>query len=146
MAEIDEKDRLILNTLRENSSLSIQKISRKTGIPIATVHHRLKRLRAEGVIKKYTIVIDHTKFGKRLVAHILIKATPKSDHVVLLQKLMKHESVEDGSAITGAFDVMIKVRVADVDELDRFVLKYLRTFDEIATSETMIAFRNIMKE
>ena len=146
MEGIDEKDRLILETLRANSSLSIQKISRKTGIPIATVHHRLKRLRAEGVIRKYTIVIDHTKFGKRLVAHVLIKATPKSDHIALLQKLMKHELVEDGSAITGAFDVMIKVRVADVDELDRFVLKYLRTFDDIATSETMIAFRNIVKE
>ena len=145
MAEIDEKDRLILNTLKENSSLSIQKISRKTGIPIATVHHRLKRLRAEGVIKKYTIVIDQPKLGRKLVAHVLIKAIPKSDHVALLEKLMKHESVEDGSAITGAFDIVIKVRVADVDELDTFVLKYLRTFDEIATSETMIAFRNITK-
>jgi len=145
MEEIDEKDRLILSTLKENSSLSIQKISRKTGIPIATVHHRLKRLRAEGVIKKYTIVIDQLKLGRKLVAHVLIKAIPKSDHITLLEKLMKHESVEDGSAITGAFDVMIKVRVADVDELDKFVLKYLRTFDEIATSETMIAFRNITK-
>jgi DNA-binding Lrp family transcriptional regulator len=145
MEGIDEKDRLILNTLKENSSLSIQKISKKTGIPIATVHHRLKRLRADGIIKKYTIVIDQVKLGRKLVAHVLIKATPKSDHVVLLEKLMKHESVEDGSAITGAFDVMIKVRVADVDELDQFVLKYLRTFDEIATSETMIAFRNITK-
>jgi DNA-binding Lrp family transcriptional regulator len=145
MEGIDEKDRLILNTLKENSSLSIQKISKKTGIPIATVHHRLKRLRADGIIKKYTIVIDQVKLGRKLVAHVLIKATSKSDHVVLLEKLMKHESVEDGSAITGAFDVMIKVRVADVEELDQFVLKYLRTFDEIATSETMIAFRNITK-
>lgn len=146
MYEIDEKDKHILEVLKGNSSLSIQKIARKTGIPIATVHHRLKKLKAAGVIKKYTIIIDHTKFGKRLVAHILIKATPKSDHIVLLEKLMKHESVEDGSAITGAFDVMIKVRVADVDELDRFVLKFLRTFDEIAQTETMIAFRNIVKE
>jgi DNA-binding Lrp family transcriptional regulator len=143
---LDEKDIVILETLRENASLSIQKIARKTSIPIATVHHRLKRLRAEGIIKKYTIIIDQTKLGKKLVAHILIKATPKSDHIALLEKLMKHEEVEDGSAITGPFDVMIKVRVKDVDDLDQFVLKYLRTFDEIAQTESMIAFRNMSKE
>jgi DNA-binding Lrp family transcriptional regulator len=144
--KVDEKDLAVLETLKEDSSLSIQKIARKTGIPIATVHHRIKKLAGEGIIKKYTIVMDKAKLGKRLVAHVLIKAAPKSDHIVLLEKLMKHAEVEDGSAITGAFDVLIKVRVADVDDLDQFVLKYLRTFDEIAQTESMIAFRNMTKE
>jgi len=143
---IDEKDLAILETLRGDSSLSIQKIARKTGIPIATVHHRLKRLLSDGIIKRFTIVLDKAKLGKRLVAHVLIKAAPKSDHIRLLEKLMRHDAVEDGSAITGPFDVMIKIRVADVEELDHFVLKFLRTFDEIATTESMIAFRNITKE
>ncbi|NYZ73622.1 Lrp/AsnC family transcriptional regulator [Candidatus Micrarchaeota archaeon] len=143
---IDEKDLAILETLKEDSSLSIQKIARKTSIPIATVHHRLKRLKREGIIRRYTIIIDKAKLGKRLVAHVLIKAAPKSDHIALLEKLMKHAEVEDGSAITGPFDIMIKVRVADIDDLDQFVLKYLRTFDEIAQTESMIAFRNITKE
>ncbi len=146
MEGIDEKDITILEVLKENSSLSIQKISRKTGIPIATVHHRLKKLKADGIIKKFTIVIDKAKLGRKLVAIVLIKAAPKSDHIALLEKLMKHAEVEDGSAITGPFDVLIKVRVADVEDLDQFVLKYLRTFDEIAQTESMIAFRNITKE
>ena len=145
MSEIDEKDNAILEVLKGDSSLSIQKIGRRTGIPIATVHHRLKKLIAERIITRYTIDIDRAKLGKTLVAHILIKATPKSDHIELLEKLMKHDEVEDGSAITGAFDVLIKVRVADIDDLDQFVLKYLRTFDEIAQTESMIAFRNIGK-
>jgi DNA-binding Lrp family transcriptional regulator len=144
--EIDERDSLILDTLKADSSLSIQKIARKTGIPIATVHHRIKKLVGAGVIEKYTIAIDKAKLGKRLVAHVLIKAVPKTNHITLLEKLMKHAEVEDGSAITGAFDVLIKVRVADMDDLDQFVLKYLRTFDEIASTESIIAFRNMTKE
>lgn len=146
MEGIDEKDIAIMEVLKDNASLSIQKIAKKTGIPIATVHHRLKRLKAEGIIKKYTIVVDKAMLGKKLVALVLIKAAPKSDHIALLEKLMKHAEVEDGSAITGPFDVLIKVRVADVDDLDQFVLKYLRTFDEIAQTESMIAFRNITKD
>ena len=146
MHGIDDKDLAILEALKKDSSLSIQKIAKKTGIPIATVHHRLKKLQGEGVIKKYTIVIDPVRLGKKLVAHILVKAMPKTDHIALLEKLMKHEFVEDGSAITGQFDVLIKVRVADVDELDQYVLKHLRTYDEIAQTDSMIAFRNMVKE
>ncbi|VVC04470.1 putative HTH-type transcriptional regulator [Candidatus Bilamarchaeum dharawalense] len=146
MFQLDEKDEAILDVLRENSSLSIGKIARKTGIPIATVHHRIKKLRAEGIIKKYTIIIDQVKLGKKMIAHVLIKAMPKIDHIALLEKLMKHDQVEDGSAITGEFDLIIKVRVTDIDGLDYFVLKFLRTFDEISQTESMIAFRNIVKE
>lgn len=146
IVEIDDKDRHILGTLKSNSSLSMQMIAKKTGIPVATVHHRIKKLNAEGIIKRYTIDIDEAKLGRKMVVHVLIKATPKSDHTVLLEKLMKHEWVEDGSVITGAFDVIIKVRLADVDALDQFVLKFMRTFDEIAETQTMIAYRNIMKE
>ncbi|MBI5051383.1 Lrp/AsnC family transcriptional regulator [Candidatus Micrarchaeota archaeon] len=145
MNKFDEKDFAILDVLKENSSLSIQKIARKTGIPIATVHNRIKRLKAEGVITKYSVVLDKTKFGKKLVAYVLIKATPKSDHIKLLNELMPHPYIEDGSAVTGGFDVLIKVRVADVDELNSLVLKHLRTFNEISETQTMIAFRNIVK-
>ena len=144
-SKFDEKDDAILEVLKENSSLSIQQIARKTSIPIATVHNRIKRLKAGGVIKKYTIIIDKAKLGRKMVAYVLIKATPKTDHIALLHHLIKHDLVEDGSAITGEFDLIIKVRIADVDELDRFVLKHLRTFNEIAQTQTMIAFQNIVK-
>lgn len=143
--QFDEKDDAILQVLRDNSSLSIQQIAKKTGIPVATVHNRIKRLKAEGVIQKYTVVINKAKLGRKMVAHILIKAMPKTDHIALLNTLIRHDLVEDGSAITGAFDLLVKVRVADIDELDRFVLKYLRTFSEVAQSETMLAFQNISK-
>lgn len=143
---IDERDQAILDVLQENSSLSIQKIARRTGIPIATVHHRIKWLRSQGIIKKYTIALDRSKIGGKMVAYVLLKATPKSDHIELLEKLMPNPQIEDGSAITGAFDLILKVRVADVEDLDHFVLKYLRTFEDIAQTETMIAFRNIVKE
>lgn len=145
VVEIDEKDRLILDTLKANSSLSMQMIAKKTGIPVATVHHRIKKLRAGGIIKRYTIDIDEAKLGRKMVVHVLIKATPKSDHTALLEKLMAHEWVVDGSVITGAFDIIIKVRLADVEALDQFVLKFMRTFDEIAETQTMIAYRNLAK-
>lgn len=145
MEAIDEKDYAILDVLKVNSSLSIKQISKKTGIPVATVHNRIKKMKANGIITGYTINIDKAKLGKKMVAYVLIKAAPKADHIEILEKVVKHDAVEDGSAITGAFDLILKIRLADIEELDQFVLKHLRTFNEISETQTMIAFRNIVK-
>lgn len=145
MRPLDEKDLTILDVLKENSSLSIQKIAKKTGIPIATVHNRIKHMKAEEIISRYTIKINHAKLGKKMVAYTLIKAAPKSDHIKLLHAITKHAAVEFGSAVTGAFDLILVVRVADIDELNSIVLKYLRTFGEVAETQTMIAFESIEK-
>lgn len=143
--EIDDRDHAILDVLKENSALSIGKIARKTGIPIATVHNRIKRMKAQGIIAKYTVKLDAAKLGKKMVAYVLIKAAAKSDHIKLLHAISKHAAVEFGSAVTGAFDLIIVVRVADVDELNGVVLKYLRTFDAVAETQTMIAFESVEK-
>lgn len=145
MEALDEKDYSILETLKSNSSLSIKQISKKTLIPVATVHNRIKKMKANGIITGYTIKIDKAKLGKKMVAYVLIKAIPKADHIEMLEKIVKHDAVEDGSAITGAFDLILKIRLADIDELDKFVLKYLRTFAEVGETQTMIAYRNISK-
>ncbi len=145
MEALDEKDYSILDVLKTNSSLSIKQISKKTLIPVATVHNRIKKMRANGIITGYTIKIDKAKLGKKMVAYVLIKAVPKADHIDMLERIVKHEAVEDGSAITGAFDLIIKIRLADIDELDKFVLKHLRTFNDIAETQTMIAYRNISR-
>lgn len=145
MDTLDEKDLMILEVMRENSKLSMNKIARKTGIPLATVHHRIKRLEREGIIKKYTIILDKKKLGKKMVAYVLIKATPKSDHIKLLHSVSKHAAIEFSSAVTGAFDLILIVRVADIDELNAVVLKYLRTFDEVSETQTMIAYESVEK-
>ena len=65
---MDSKDEKILEVLRENSRLSAQQISRKTLIPITTVHNRMKKLVTEGIIKKFTIDVNPVKIGKTLAA------------------------------------------------------------------------------
>lgn len=145
MYALDEKDLSILEVMRENAKLSMNKIARKTGIPLATVHHRIKKLERDGIIQKYTIILDKKKLGKKMVAYVLIKATPKSDHIKLMNAVSKHPTIEFASAVTGAFDVILLVRVADIEELNAVVLKYLRTFDEVSETQTMIAYESVEK-
>ncbi len=145
MIGIDEKDSAIIEVLLQDSSLSIQKIAHKTGIPIATVHNRIKKLKKEGIIKKYTVSLDKEKLGGSITAYVLIKSMPRIDLGPLLVKLMRHAHVEEGAALAGEFDIILKVRVEKIQDLDDFVLKSLRDHVEISTTQTMIAFENFTR-
>lgn len=145
---LDDKDMKILEVLRENSKLSTQQISKKTLIPITTVHYRIKKLRNEGIIKKYTIKINHKKLGKGILAYVFF--IPHYDilkesniHLEdLVEKIKKHALVEEAATMAGAKDVLLKVRVNDIDELNRFVVDYLQKVDGISRTETLIVLKS----
>ena len=146
---MDKKDEKILELLKENSKLTTQQISKKTLIPITTVHSRIKKLEKEGIIKKYTLELDNKKLGKNISAYIhivvdykLLKENKISQHE-LTKKIRQNEFVEEAAMVTGGTDIIIKVRVKNVDELDFFVTKYLRNINGIEKTQTMIILNEL---
>lgn len=146
---MDEKDKKILKLLKENSKLTTHQISKKTLIPITTVHNRIKKLGKEGIIKKYTVELDNKKIGKNISAYIhivvdyrLLKEIKMSQYE-LAKKLKQHEFVEEAAMVTGGTDIIIKVRVKDIDELDDFVTKKLRNINGIEKTQTMVVLNEI---
>ena len=73
ISELDEVDRSILKFLRENSRMSMQEMSRLSGIPDATIQFRLKRLKANGIIESFTIEVDPAAFGLDVMAIVLVQ-------------------------------------------------------------------------
>ena len=113
------------------------------------MHNRIKKLQKEGIIKRYTVELDNKKIGKNIAAYIhitvdyrLLKEIKMSQHE-LAKKLKQHEFVEEAAMVTGGTDIIIKVRVTDIDELDNFVTKRLRNIDGIEKTQTMIVLNEI---
>ena len=141
---MDNNDEKILSLMKENSRLTSQQISKKTLMPITTVHYRIKRLEKEGIIKKYTLELDHKKLGKNVTAYVHIIVDYKSlrekkiTQHELAKVLKQFDFVEEAAIVTGGVDIIIKVRVKDVDELDDFVIKKLRNINGIEKTQTMV--------
>ncbi len=72
MTLLDNLDWKILDILQQDSHISSRKIAKKANLPITTVYHRLKRLENEGVIEKYSVVLNHTKLGKTICVYIFL--------------------------------------------------------------------------
>ena len=137
---MDEKDHLLLDALKEDASLSVAKLALKTQLPATTVYNRIKKLKAHGIIKNYTINIDKNQVFGSIIGFILIKA--KSDDLdqrQIVRDLMKHSVVEDAAIITGEKDIFVRIRVKSIEELNSFILDKLRKIRGIQDSTTMIS-------
>lgn len=139
----DNKDLILIEELKKDARLSEQKLARKTGIPMTTVHNRLRKLREHGVIKGHTIRLDHAKLGRSMVAYVLVKAMPGVDQKKLLDTISKIPHICETAMITGDFDILFKARVASMKELNEIVVKGLRMEKNIGDTRTMISYETI---
>ncbi len=146
-AKLDKKDLRILEVLREDGSLTVRQIASRSLLPITTVHNRVKRLKAMGVIKKFTIELDYRKVGKPLAAYVLIKVDSKylkgfrrTQHD-LVKELRRFEFVERVDIVTGTIDIVLLIRVKDVEELDHVIVEKLRDVQGIESTQTLVILR-----
>ena len=141
--KIDKKDLKVLEILTEDSSLSTHKISKKTLIPVTTVNNRIKKLRKHGVIKKYTIEIDKTKLGFNLSAYIFInislaelkEAGMKTQD--LIKTIRKNPLIESVEHVTGNIDIILKMHMRSVQELNDYVVNTLSTYKGVGKTNTL---------
>src|SRR3989344_1747816 len=146
---LDEKDIKILELLKLDSKLTTQQISKKILIPITTIHNRIKKLENEGIIKNYTLSLDHKKLGKTISAYVLMQV----DYMLLKEKklgqddlakeIKKHPLTDDIRMITGDYDLIAKVLAKDISKLDEFVTKFLRIIDGIKKTQTLVILHDL---
>ena len=147
--KMDKKDKTILELLNENSKLTTNQISKKTTIPITTIHNRIKKLEKEGIITGYTLKLDYKKIGKPITAYMLLTVTytlpdgKKLRQEDIAKTIKKLEEVEEVNIMTGITDILIKVRIKDIDQLNTFVIDKLRNIEGIDKTQTMLVLSEI---
>jgi DNA-binding Lrp family transcriptional regulator len=74
-----------------------------------------------------------------IVAFVLIKTEPaRIDEVV--KALVEMEIVEEMHSLAGEYDLMVKLRVEDFDQLARLVVDRIQRVQHLRETRTLIAF------
>ena len=126
---MDETDERILRILAEDGRASLQAISERVGLRRPSVHARVRRLEDEGVIQGYAARLDPAAVGAGLLALVFLKVAHGKGQDCLTScarvadALRKHPQVLECHTLAGEDDVMLKVRAADVRELERLVMR-----------------------
>ena len=143
--KLDDKDMDILGLLKKNAKSTTQQISRAVGVPITTVHNRIKKMERDGVIKKYTIWVNYKKLGKGITARIAINVGGEGDQDEISAKLLQHKDVVCTYQVTGTDDIIVKLNVGDVNELHSFIMDEVRTKKGVTGTRTLIVLKEFRK-
>jgi len=152
LAEFDDINIKILELLQEDAKVGVQKISQEVGKGISTVHARVKALEQSNVIKQYTAILDPVLLNRPTLALIFvtIRYRVPGQPDLLSQKefcrdISKHPFVQEVFVLSGEYDVFLKVRTKDVEEMNRFIVDYLRELPAVERTLTMFVMDNYLE-
>ncbi len=109
MVELDNLDIKILTQLQSDSRKSYQEIARHCLTSVPTIKSRVDRLLELGIIRKFTLDIDHSKLGIA-EAILIINAKPLAVNRIA-EELLKLEEIKE-LYITSDSDAAIVSRIA----------------------------------
>lgn len=148
----DETNLKILELLQEDGKLGVHKISKAVGKGISTVHARIKALEEEKIIKKYSAILDPVLLDRPTLALIFVTIRYRvPDRADLLsqkefcQEIAKHPYVQEVFVLSGQYDVFLKVRTKDVEEMNRFIVDFLRELPAVERTLTMFVMDDYLE-
>lgn len=141
---MDEKDRLILHLLEDNSRLTGDELAVMVELPLREVEVRIRALEEGMIIRKYTTVIDWEKAGDGGVAAIIeLKVSPERDfgYDRIAERISRFKQVKALRLITGVYDFQLLVSGKDMQEVARFVSEHIAPMDRIRETATHIIMK-----
>ena len=128
---LDNTDISILRILQEDASLSNKEVAAKVHLSPTPVFERIKRLRAQGYIKKYVAVLNAVKLDCSFVAFCYVKMKQHTfeNASSIIEAVQSMAEVAECYNISGDYDFLMKVYVSSMKEYQQFVLRILGELD-----------------
>ena len=143
----DTHDLALLRALRDDGRASISALARDLHLSRSAVHQRLNALIKSRALLGFTPVVDQAKLGVGVAAFVLLSAGPGSrlEMEPLTDQLLALPHVEYAALVTGDHDVLLLVRVSDLDELRRFLLDDLTAITGMRGTLTLLVLDEVIR-
>ncbi|HUR70276.1 MAG TPA: Lrp/AsnC family transcriptional regulator [Candidatus Thermoplasmatota archaeon] len=148
---MDKLDAAILRALVEDGRATLQDIAEKVGLRRPSVHARVKKLEAEGVIRGYHADVDPEKVEAGLTALVFLRVAHGKGNDCMAacgrvgDALRKIPEVVEFHTLAGDEDAVAKVRAKDVRDLERLVMKQVSGIAGVERVRTAIVLSTHME-
>ena len=142
---LDTTDLRILTELQLDSSLTNIELARRVHLSPSPCLTRVKALEAAGVIDRYVALVNPKQLGLNLSVFISIslKEQSKSALAEFEQRIAEHDEVMECYLMTGDSDYLIRVAVADITALEKFILEQLTPIPGIEKIRSSFALKQV---
>ena len=125
--KFDAIDIRILRELQQDGSLPNVELARRVHLSPSPCLARVKALESAGVLQRYVALANPKALGLDLnvFINISLKSQSKQALAAFEERIAEHEEVMECYLMTGDSDYLIRVAVADIAALERFILDQL---------------------
>ena len=135
---MDDIDIKLLHILSENSNQTATDIMPQINLSIPAINKRIAKMRASGLIKKFTLSVDAKMVGKPVLAYVMVILNQYSEVEELVKYIRSDKDIVECHAITGEYDYILKMYARDIEHLEEKLIK-LKKQKGITKSQTMFS-------
>lgn len=135
---LDALDRTILELLVEDGRRSASEIGRRIGLAPSSAKRRIDRLEATGIIVGYRAVLDRAKLGSQIEAFTELRFHGATQVDEIECAVADLPELIESFMIAGDPDVLVRLRVTDLDHLKRVIDKIRRTGNVTGTKTHIV--------
>ncbi|GAC18069.1 Lrp/AsnC family transcriptional regulator [Paraglaciecola arctica] len=128
---MDRLDCEILRLLQKDATQSVADIAEQIGLSTTPCWRRIQSLEKQGIIDKRVVLLNPEKIGLSMTVFVQVKAAKHDSD--WLKKFADHatniEQIVEFYRMSGEYDYMLKVVVADMQAFDVFYKKLVGGID-----------------
>lgn len=147
---IDEKHRKIIRELQKDSKKSLRDIGTSLGLPLSTIHSRIKKMEKDQLILGHKTLFDAKKLGLPTTAYIFIRlefqdtdGRRASDYMNIVDQISAMPQIQEIHLMAGDWDIFVKVRAESTEAIGRLVIDQIRGIDGVDRCLTNMVFETV---
>jgi len=147
-ARMDRIDRKLLNLMQRDASRTNVEMADEVGLSPSSCLRRVQRLHKSGVIDRIVAILNPSKAGRVIKALVTVELKLHGEQHMrrFLAIAAAEEAVAQAYAVTGATDVVLMLRLRDMEEFDALSDRLFRDQTNVARFVTMIIIRTAKDE
>ena len=144
---IDDHDRAIVEALQLDGRMSNVELAAEVNLSESACLRRLRALEKGGLIERYAAIVDPVQAGVpgNVFVHITLKSQEQEDLLAFETAVRKVPEVMECYLMTGEFDYLIRVVIADTADFERIHSETLTRLPCVDRVQSSFALRSVRK-
>ena len=144
---MDRYDRQILEALQQDGRISNKQLAEQVSLSESACLRRVRALEEDGTIQRYVAMLSQEKVGVSgdVLVHIGLHREEQSELAAFEDAVRQIPEVMECYLMTGEFDYLLRVVVADMADFERIHKEELTRLPGVARVNSSVAIRKVLK-
>jgi len=144
---MDRFDKLILEALQRDGRISNKQLAQQVHLSESACLRRVRALEEDGMIERYVAMVSQSKAGVPgdVLVHIGLHREEQSELAAFEEAVRNIPEVMECYLMTGEFDYLLRVVVADMADFERIHKDELTRLPGVARVNSSVAIRTVLK-